>query len=870
MMSLLKDIDNTKPAPIQESEFRMKDKVEVKAAASDNYGEKAIILQMDPDNKRAHIVYEKGGKKEWIDLRHLMKARKVSEAKSLMQELSVVNAPRGVQTSLKKSDATDAGASDVIDKARAAADVSFSLMRNTINSDGKVSGSEVADYIEKAEELNDEVDTVPFGLETDDGQIVKVYVNAEQADGFEEAMKNMLGLEDDIEEAINRLTTEFDIVDVVWPKTDDDGDGEPDPDADLTIDDTSNLQFDPEDDADFADDNYDVIAAVDDKKSADSGDDDEITAAAKADDDGDDDEPAKGKDGDDEDANADDVEADSNAEEPDEEEELDADGNPIPKKKKKKKKKAQPAEPVDDEDTPVKEDLTADDEHDNKLTSLEKREMEQENDMTTFGTRFLSRLQEAEDRDGVKDGFNIPLDSQARALAAKLKLPLAKRLVAFHVMAGVPGRYLNAEDAEGTISAAADMLRKRVSVRRAFTDLYDGLANAKGYAVPQETNESLNEDYDPKGSMKWAQQLAAKIKSEFNVSVDTKQAEDGSVTVTANQGHLAQSDSGSSSITMKNFNDLIDADFRSARSKGNFFSQPRGASFTVGVKAGAVAEERVYEGKQKRGSFIQKLFETVLVELGLPQSLVTTSGPTAVGTGLYRTAQLIEEDGSLERALRLLATRIGIKQSDAAQTVEEAFFTKNTGKMDKDKAIKKARAIRDILGSGGGHAQVNDSGDKAWIQIKADKDNKEKIERILAEDELSEKKKAPMLGKKAGLDKLGKETSDEKESKKKTKGLGEGLSRLAAMSEAVDVGNDDFAEAVVGLVIALGIPEDLIQRRKTQVIQALRQKKATLKSRQQVLTMIGRLQTIITNNTVEKNGQQQQQQNDEGDDGATQ
>ena len=152
---------------------------------------------------------------------------------SMIRELSTA----GVQTALKTSDGSDAGKNDVSDRASAAQDVGFNLMRNTINANGQVTGSDVADYIERAEDLNDEVDTVPFGLETDDGQIVKVYVNAEQADAFEAAMKNMLGLEDDIEEAINRLSTEFDIVDVVWPQSDaEDGEeAEEDPDADLSI-----------------------------------------------------------------------------------------------------------------------------------------------------------------------------------------------------------------------------------------------------------------------------------------------------------------------------------------------------------------------------------------------------------------------------------------------------------------------------------------------------------------------------------------------------------------------------------------------------------------------------------------------------------
>ncbi len=222
------------------------------------------------------------------------------------------------QAALKTSDGSDAGKSDVVDKAISGRDVSFSLMRNTINSSERVTGSDVANYIERAEELNDEVDTVPFGLETDDGQIVKVYVNAEQADRFEEAMKQMLGMEDDIEEAINRLTTEFDIVDVVWPSGGDEGEGqggqEEDPDANLTIDDSFD---DPADDDDFAPDQYDVIA---DRKN--------VTTNVPA-------------------ADADTDASDEDEEDEHEEDELDATG-----KKKKKKKKPQPPEPVEDDETP--------------------------------------------------------------------------------------------------------------------------------------------------------------------------------------------------------------------------------------------------------------------------------------------------------------------------------------------------------------------------------------------------------------------------------------------------------------------------------------------------------------------------------------
>jgi hypothetical protein len=69
-----------------------------------------------------------------------------------------------------------------------------------------------------------EFDCVTFGLETDDGSIVKVYVKTEDAEKFEEALSALLGKMDDIEEALNEIGQEFEIVDVEWPDEDSDDD----------------------------------------------------------------------------------------------------------------------------------------------------------------------------------------------------------------------------------------------------------------------------------------------------------------------------------------------------------------------------------------------------------------------------------------------------------------------------------------------------------------------------------------------------------------------------------------------------------------------------------------------------------------------
>jgi hypothetical protein len=86
---------------------------------------------------------------------------------------------------------------------------------------------EIAGQLKRAEKL-DEVETITFGLETDDGKIVKVFVNAKDAEKFEKIMADCLGATDSIEDAINKAAGEVDIIDVEWP---DDDDEDADPDA---------------------------------------------------------------------------------------------------------------------------------------------------------------------------------------------------------------------------------------------------------------------------------------------------------------------------------------------------------------------------------------------------------------------------------------------------------------------------------------------------------------------------------------------------------------------------------------------------------------------------------------------------------------
>lgn len=97
------------------------------------------------------------------------------------------------------------------------ADVLFNQLRNRLNTNS-INSTDVSNYLNKAHEINDEVDSIAFGLELDDGKIVKVYIDAAQADDFEKELGKMLGKEDDIEDVINQMAQKYNIVDVVWPE----------------------------------------------------------------------------------------------------------------------------------------------------------------------------------------------------------------------------------------------------------------------------------------------------------------------------------------------------------------------------------------------------------------------------------------------------------------------------------------------------------------------------------------------------------------------------------------------------------------------------------------------------------------------------
>jgi hypothetical protein len=481
-----------------------------------------------------------------------------------------------IQADLKKSDATDAGNGDSSD----VTDLEFKTLRNGISKPDEITGAAVKDYLEKAAEINDEVDTIVFGLEDENGDIVKIYVAADQADDFEAKMSELLGLEDDLESAINKAAETFDIVDVVWPA---------DPESTESDNDVP------------AEDDFDIDSIEDDE--------DELNDT--------------------------------------ESEISDSEDNPPPVKESKKmnldieegwyvynQKDVPIAGPMKDENKAKKkaEDLGGD-----KLGFT-----------VGYTSDFDSRkrkakLNEEDDVDGVRDGMNIPMDSQYSLLAMRLKRPVEKKIVAFFSMTGIPGRYvINVDGVDDAIRSSADMLRKNMSVRRAFDEFYMLLAQAKGFSAIEKVSES-----------------------------------DGT--------------------------------------------------------------------SAKRGTYLQKKFETILIALGMPEQLVSSSGPSVTSPMLFRVAKLIDSNQGLESALNNLALRLGLHSADIDMQVGES-----------------------------------------------------------------------------------------------------------KLNEEVDVGNDEFLQKVIQLVMALGVPEDNLNYRKSVLIRAMREKKLSLRSRGMIEQRMDILLSMINANTQKR------------------
>ena len=576
---------------------------------------------------------------------------------SLLKEFAAYG---DAQADLKTSDGSDAGRGDVSSKPL---DVKFNLMRNAINMDGGVTGSDVNDYLERAHELNDEVDTVGFAIEDDDGGIIKVYVNAQQAGEFEEQMSKLLGLDDDIEAAVNTLAQKFDIVDVVWPEDPADGsenaDGVDDPDAALTIDsepDAFSLE-DPtaetpaEDelaadalpaDDEVEDENAEADSGASDAAPADSDADTEAGSGDAASDDtatdtegGEDEGEGEGGEGEggstegDEEAVSDEEELEPVLND-DGSQKLDKDGNPVMRKKRKEKKEA----PADDAEVKegLRDDILAHVANQLALGDKGKFYIEQ---LVTGGyggprKRVLSR-----------EGKTFYFSSREQAVQE------AERLSKHKNRAGATASYKFAvkvvEHTQGESGMIGDKFLKRVLGEAAAPDT-DGVKD--GLNIPMDSQQRL---------------ISNRLKRPVEKKIIALFAMSGIF------GRLLAAADGVEDSVMAAADML-----RKNRSALNAFNDFYVRLATArGFAPQKTNEEQLVEAsKLKRGSALQKKFETVLVSLGLPADLVATDGPGALGPVLFRTTKIIDADSGLQAALNKLALRLGISGSDVNAPVD--------------------------------------------------------------------------------------------------------------------------------------------------------------------------------------------------------
>lgn len=93
----------------------------------------------------------------------------------------------------------------------------------SINPDVSLSASDIRASLRAAEDSeNNYYNTVTYGIETETGDIVKIYIDAEDEnslDDFEKDLAAILGEEDNIEEILNILDDKYNIVDVDWPES---------------------------------------------------------------------------------------------------------------------------------------------------------------------------------------------------------------------------------------------------------------------------------------------------------------------------------------------------------------------------------------------------------------------------------------------------------------------------------------------------------------------------------------------------------------------------------------------------------------------------------------------------------------------------
>lgn len=697
------------------------------------------------------------------------------------------------QQDLKNADSSAAGKNDLTSKP---VDVKFNLMRNMINTNGTVTGSTVNDYLERARDLNDEVDTVGFAIETDNGDLIKVYVNAQQADEFEEECSKLLGLDDDSESAINTLAQKFDIIDVVWPQDPNagvDGEAEPeDPYDSVTIDD---------DLSSFMDDD---ASSTDNSEGADA-DSEDLENALPADDDDVDTEPKKKKKSLMKDIAGDDSEEEESEEATDDQGEAPAEGA---RKKKEPKASASGDEEseestedsVSDESAVDNEESSEEEEEldaDGNPVKKEKKKKEGEKDVTkeSLLLKNLSNLVE-----NLRDDVNAHVASELAKRADKS----SKFVIDCLMTGGTLGRrqYLyqedgdvkyfdtmeEAEDAAKTLSAKRNHTMARATYKftaRAVKEEDEMIGSNFLKRISESTEPSTIKDTVWNGIHNRMKRPYDKKIVEFFSLLDIP-------------GRYVRGEEGLEDA-IRAGGDVIRRAGRKQTAFNALFDLLKGSG------SGPVTEA-------KKGSRLQKILETVMVKLGFPEALVSSNEmPGPLNSMLRRAAAKMEANSDMEAALIALAKAMSITTAElnegkTLKVREPGWYV--VDHMDKP--------VAGPFTESGAHSEAD--------EMNAKHEGKHGRGDISAFDVVY--------------------FSDYDIRRMNESSVGSRF--LKRVTEDVDVGQDDFMESVMALVLALGIPEAILQPRRQMIIRALREKKQSLTNRgmlqQRMQQLIGLIQ----------------------------
>lgn len=802
--------------------------------------------------------------------------------KSLLKEFS-----RGdIQQDLKNSDGSDAGRNDMAAKP---VDIKFSLMRNMINNTGAVTGSDVNDYLERAHDLNDEVDTVGFAIETDNGDLIKVYVNAQQADEFEAECSKLLGLDDDSEAAINTLAQKFDIVDVVWPQDPNVEGGEEgetaDPYDDVSIDDDpSSFMGDETDTSDTAD----ADAAVD-SVDTDGEDETDLGDALPADAEDTDAEPKPKKK-----SLMKDIAGDPDSEESDETDEADGEDVDSADKTDGDKKKKEPKASADDEamgDADVDsgvgpEEIVADDEEGEEEPELDAdgnpvkkekkaKKKDGEKEVTEEGLIFkkLANLVE-----GLRDDVNAHVDQELAKRANKS----GKYVIDCLMTGGTLGRRQYLYQEEGDVKYFDTMEEAESTAKDLSAKRNHAMARAHYSFTPRMVEEIDQEDQEDEmiGS-KFLQRVTEA--EETNVIKDTvwngihnrmKRPYDKKIVEFFNllgiPGRYVRGEEGLED-GIRAGGDILRRAGRKQSTFNAFFDALQGGG------AGPVAEA-------KKGSRLQKILETVMVTLGFPASLVSAGDmPGPLNSMIRRAAAKIEADSNLEAALLAFAKALGLSSKQVNEGSDQ-YTSAKAGKRDaendhranwtdfdpkKDPKGTHLRAyIKSAIGASDEYLDAYVKRTLELVKVNEAKAFKVREPGWYVVDHMDKPVDGPYS--EGNAKKEAKEMSKEHAAKHgkgdisafdavyfsdyDIKRMHEG-SVLGAqfmqrvLGEEVDVGQDDFMEAVMKLVLALGIPEGILQPRRQMIIRALREKKQTLTNRGMLQQRMMQLISLIEKGT---------------------